>query len=204
MYIIHYRIVKVQSGDVTLHRVELNMDYMEDYKGFDEEYIYEKKGRKETLSKRFLDRTLEEPIVKEVRTVSKQALPRLEEGTIEPLRRISPKIIGGLFDRVEFLKERINEVMGTVKERERLHKTIIDEIEKDIMEKETMGAKAMDLDEKRSIKLDISVLRKEKRGESILFWKDLTELRSELRELLEQYQTESKIVDIFKEVGGHD
>ncbi len=89
-----------------------------------------------------------------------------------------------------------------MKERERLHKEIMSEIDIDIREKETMENRVADLDEKRNLRLDMSVLRKEKRTENLLFWKDLTELRIELRELMEQFQTESKIVNIFKDMGG--
>ena len=52
------------------------------------------------------------------------------------------------------------------------------------------------------LEMDISILRKEKRAESINFWRDVTELRSELRELLEQYETEKRIKDMFHSLGG--
>jgi hypothetical protein len=58
----------------------------------------------------------------------------------------------------------------------------------------------VDMTDKRNFKMDISALRKEGRNETVRFWKDILELKTELQELLEQYKTETKIVDIFKEI----
>ncbi|MBI4175733.1 MAG: hypothetical protein HY518_00875 [Candidatus Aenigmarchaeota archaeon] len=134
---------------------------------------------------------------KKVKVISRRAMPRLEDEEIEPLKLMAPKVIGNLFDRVGFLRERINEVASSMKFRETLHKDMVAEIDVDIQEKMSMESRVADIDEKRNLKLDISVLRKEKRSEGVRFWKDLMELRTELRELLEQYQTESKIAKIF-------
>jgi len=48
--------------------------------------------------------------------------------------------------------------------------------------------------------MDISALRKEGRAETVRFWKDMLELKTELQELMEQFKTETKIVDIFKDI----
>jgi hypothetical protein len=40
----------------------------------------------------------------------------------------------------------------------------------------------------------------EKRRENVQFWRDMVQLTTELRELLEEYQMESKIADLFREL----
>jgi len=136
----------------------------------------------------------------ERRIRSKVAMPRMEQDTIKPLKRISPKIVGNLFDRVRFLEDRIKEIGEIVKIREGLHSDMIKEIDVDIKEKEEMASRLADIDEKRNFQLDISVLRKEKRHEGVQFWKDITELKSELREITEKHQAETKITDLFKDL----
>ena len=130
--------------------------------------------------------------------VARQAIPRMEDMKIEPLRRMEPIIVGDLFDRVRFLEERIAELREIVGIREGMHVEMEKDIDADIREKQSMVTVISDSHERRNLKLDISVLRKERRNESIQFWKDLLELKTELRTLMEQYETESKIVGIFK------
>src|SRR3989338_888726 len=124
--------------------------------------------------------------------------PRLEEEKIEPLKLVSSSVIGSIFDRVKFLEERISEIHSNVELRGKLHADIIVEIDQDINEKESLMTMVSDINEKRNFKVDISVLRKEKRHEAVQFWKDVVELKSELRELQEQYEVENKIADLFK------
>lgn len=155
----------------------------------------------EELSERpFVPRTKEEeereerefkPIVKH------RALPRLEEEKVQPLRRLPPMVIGGLFDRLRFLTDRIKETEDTMTARGDLHKQMLEEIAQDLQERESMMSHVTDADERRNLKLDMSVLRKERRHEQVQFWRDLLELRTELRELFEKHQTEKKIVDLF-------
>jgi len=57
-----------------------------------------------------------------------------------------------------------------------------------------------DIDDIRDFKLDISTLRMEKRRENVQFWRDLVQLTTELRELMEEYKTESKIANLFREL----
>jgi len=138
----------------------------------------------------------------ERRIRSKVAMPRMEEDRITPLKRITPQIVGNLFDRVRFLEDRINEIGEIIKIREGLHNDMIKEIDIDIKEKEEMASRVADIDEKRNFQLDMSVLRKEKRHESVQFWKDISELKSELRELTEKHQSETKITGLFKDLTG--
>lgn len=136
-------------------------------------------------------------VVKEVRIHSRDAVPRWGEDDLEPLKRSTPEIVGSLFDRVKFLEERITDIQNSIKLREELHRDMIEEIKVDMQEKESMAGRAIDLDEQRNLKLDMSLLRKEKRAENMRFWKDLMELKAELKELQEAHQNEVKIAALF-------
>ncbi|MFH1978531.1 MAG: hypothetical protein ABIJ92_04355 [Candidatus Aenigmatarchaeota archaeon] len=171
------------------------------YKTLDEYEDITKKRRRESLI-RHDEIDLDEPEVREVQIIKKRSMPRFEESKLTALKRDDPLVIGSLFDKVEFLQIRVSEIENTMKEREVLHKTFLKEIEEDIEEKDDMMNHITDIDEKRNFKLDVSILRKEKRQENILFWRDGLELKTELRELLEQLQTENKILKIFNDLGG--
>ncbi|MDI6826261.1 MAG: hypothetical protein QMD36_03655 [Candidatus Aenigmarchaeota archaeon] len=132
----------------------------------------------------------------ERRTVHKM----LREEELEPLRKVSPKVIGNLFDRVEFLRQRITETRTALETRKKLHEELMNEIEADIRDKQSMLAGLSNIDDVRDFKLDISTLRMEKRRECIQFWRDVFQLSTELRELMEQYETESKIANLFKDL----
>ena len=163
---------------------------------------------KEREKERLKDRTsfdsfedeIDERKIIERKIRAKVAMPRMELDTIKPLQRISPQIIGNLFDRVKFLEDRINEINDILKIREDLHNDMIKEIDVDIKEKEEMASRVADIDEKRNFQLDISILRKEKRHEGVQFWKDITELKSELRELTEKHEAETKITNLFEDL----
>jgi hypothetical protein len=142
-------------------------------------------------------RTEKEFLVKEVKVPSKQAIPRPEE-EIESIKRIAPELVGGLFERVRFLEERIAEDRAAMEERRSLHEAMIKDIDDDIAEKKSIEARLTDMDEKRNFKLDISLLRRDKRNELVRFWKDMFELRAELKELTERYEVESRVMKIFK------
>ncbi|MBL7160226.1 MAG: hypothetical protein ISS93_00020 [Candidatus Aenigmarchaeota archaeon] len=143
----------------------------------------------------------EERLVTDVK-VRHRATPRMEERKIQPLTLLGEDVMGSLFDRVDFIGKRIEEISESIKLRDVIHKEMVEEINIDVKEKDAMASKVADIDEKRNFKLDISILRKEKRLENVQYWRDLVELRSELRELLEQYQTEKKIADIFRDISG--
>jgi len=154
------------------------------------------------LDAKVIKEVVKEEVIKERKLVSKVATPRLEEEEMEPLKRETPVVVGTLFDRLNFLKERIDEVNSAMELRKSIHQEITSDIYADIKEKEEIERRLTDIDDKRNFRMDISLLRRELRTEKVRFWKDLLELRTELRELLEQHQTESKIVGIFKGLDG--
>jgi len=127
----------------------------------------------------------------------RESWPRMEDDEIESLKRMSPEIIGSLFDRVKFLNERIDEIKEMMRSREEIHASMVKDIDADILEKEQIAGRLTELEDRRNIKLDISVLRKEKRSEIRQYWRDLMELRTELQELMEQHRNEAKIASIF-------
>ena len=187
-------IIMVEKKRRYLDVEELEDIYKSEFEGRKHEFLetptsWDDIGKKEPRER------VEKVIVKRV-----EAMPRLEDEDIEKLRILSPQIIGSLFDRVRFLKERIEESQNTMKMRTDIHNDMMREINEDIQERQSMLAKAMNIDEQRSIKLDISVLRKEKRKEVVQLWRDMFDLRTELKELLEQFQNEEKLADLFKDI----
>lgn len=174
------------------------------YKTDDIEYEFDKRFRRETFDRTSQFREELEPEIRTVEVIKKRTIPRMEEVKIKPLNRDTPKVFGNLFDRVEFLEARMKETQNTISERKVLNNGFMEEINADIAEKEDMANHITDLDEKRNFKLDISILRKERRNENVQFWRDILELKTELRELIEKLQTEEKIVDVFKSMGDED
>jgi len=173
------------------------------YKSFIEEDLYKEEERlllprprieKEEYEKEPEKRPRE--ISVERRTIHKM----LSEEQLEPLRTIGPKVIGNLFDRVEFLKQRMAETQAAIETRKKLHNDIIQEVDADIDDKQKVLEKLSDIDDIRDFKLDISSLRMEKRRENVLFWRDIFDLSTQLRESIEEYQMENKIANLFEEL----
>ncbi len=178
-------------------------DYKEEKYIKDDKYIDDRADR-ETVFRAFKEDLPREELVEKIRFVSKQAIPELEGEDTEPLEKKGSDVTGNLFDRVRFLRERIDETKKAMELRGSIHNDIVSDIDSDIGEKDRIEGQLTNMDEKRNIKMDISILRREKRSENVRFWKDMFELRTELRELLENYQTESKILGIFEDLGGEE
>jgi hypothetical protein len=171
------------------------------YRNLNERDKYEKQEISRTSPERFMKeeyREKERP--REIKVERRSIQKMLREEELEPLKTLGPKVIGNLFDRVDFLKIRITEVQVALDTRKRLHDELIQEIDADINDKKALLAGLSDIDDIRDFKLDISTLRMEKRRENVQFWRDLFQLTTELRELLEEYQTESKISNLFQEL----
>ena len=137
--------------------------------------------------------------IEEIRTKIRESMPGMEKEADEPLKLAGSRVIGNLFDRIDFLRQRIDEMNCAIETRKNLHEEIIAEIDADIEDKTRSLSTLTDTDDIRDFKLDISLLRAEKRKENLKFWKDLLELRSELRKLKEEYETEGKIAELFKD-----
>jgi len=115
----------------------------------------------------------------------------------QPLEKIGSEVVGSLFDRLKFLKERIMEVQKAIEEREEMNKRFNEEINHDIAEMEKILTTISDREQLREFKLNLTLLRMEKRKENTIFWRDMVSLRKQLKELIEEYETESKISNLF-------
>lgn len=176
---------------------------VDEYRGSFDEYVYERRKRpseERAIRREDIDFQRDDERPRQIIHSSSAATLHAEQPKIEPLKRIQPKIIGSLFDRLKFLEERITETKKNIQTRETIHQAILSDINADIGEKEEFIAQMTDMDDRRNLKMDISVLRREKRTESVQYWKDMVELNTELRELLEQHITEKRIVSMFKEL----
>jgi hypothetical protein len=144
---------------------------------------------------------IEKPKVQKISIPILQKLAKdMQASELEPLETIGSKVIGNLFDRVRFLKERIEEIKQTIKEREEMNLKFNKEIDADIAEMERILPTISNREELREFKLNITLLRMEKRKENTLFWRDIVALRKQLKELLEQYEAESKIASLFSDL----
>jgi hypothetical protein len=121
----------------------------------------------------------------------------MQSTSLEPLKIIGSKVMGNLFDRVKFLRERIVEIKIAIKEREKMNETFNQEIDSDIAMMEDLIVKISDREELREFKLNVSLLRMEKRKENTQFWRDIVDLKTQLKELLEDFEVESKLANIF-------
>jgi hypothetical protein len=171
------------------------------YRNLNERDKYEKQEIPRTSSERFRrEEYREKEAPREIKVERRTIHKMLKEEEMEPLKMLGPKVIGNLFDRVDFLKIRVNEVQTALDTRKSLHEELIKEIDLDIGDKQRLVMGLSDIDDVRDFKLDISSLRMEKRRENVQFWRDTVQLTTELRELLEEYQTESKIANLFQEL----
>ena len=116
---------------------------------------------------------------------------------LQPLKTIGSKVMGNVFDRVKFLRERIEETNNAIKERERINERFNQEIDSDIVTMETIITKISDREELREFKLNVSLLKMEKRKENTLFWRDVVELKNQLREFAEEFEIETKLSNLF-------
>ena len=114
------------------------------------------------------------------------------------LRLIADEVIGNLFNRVKFLKGRIDELETALNERNQINKTQVEEIKEDINRKNRKLMTLSNIDDIREFELDITNLQMEKRKEILTFWKDTLEVKRELAELKEEYENKSKIIAILQ------
>jgi len=137
-----------------------------------------------------------------IKIMQREAVPREDISEITRLRCEGPQIIGNLFDRVEFLEERIKELTDATELRKSINEEILKDIDEDVRDKETFITQCVDFDDIRSIKLHISMLKQQKRKELLQFFHDTVELSTELRALKEEHRSEKKITSLFEDIKG--
>ena len=136
--------------------------------------------------------------------VIKNLLRNSQTPEIEPmeLESTGSKVFGTLFDKIKFLRVRIDEMEEALMLREEMNSRFNKEIDIDIHDLESFLEKLSIKEDVREFKLNISLLRMEKRKENNLFWRDMTLLKQQLRELKEEYETESNISQLFSGMKG--
>lgn len=136
--------------------------------------------------------------------VIKSMLKNAQTPEIEPmeLEDTGNKVFGTLFDKIRFLRVRIDELEQAIDDRKKMNRQSNSEIEHDIHDLEAFLEKLSAKEDIREFKLNISLLRMEKRKENNLYWRDITLLNKQLRELREEYETESNIAQLFSKVPG--
>lgn len=166
---------------------------------------YNEKEEEEEYKIKRVDNTKKIEVEKIVEKEKVKSIPRVffgsEEETID-FESIGSKIIGNIFDRVRFLKERIKELHEAIEERKLINKRFNEEVEREIAELERILPTISNKDELREFKLNLMMLRMEKRKENTNFWKDLVSLKKQLREIIEEYEIESKISRILSDGDG--
>lgn len=132
-----------------------------------------------------------------IKILQKDTIPQEDIDEIKTLRCTGSLIIGNLFDRVKFLENRITELTQAIELRKQIHEEMIADIDADIRDKETLSVRCADFDDLRSVKLQISMLKQQKRRELLQHFHDTFELGAELRALREEFHSEQKIASIF-------
>ena len=139
-----------------------------------------------------------------IKILQKDTIPQEDIDELKSLRCTGSLIIGNLFDRVKFLENRISELTQAIELRKQIHEEMIADIDADIRDKEMLSIRCADFDDLRSVKLQISMLKQQKRREMLQHFHDTVDLGTELRALKEEFHSEQKIASIFDSVRDFD
>lgn len=143
---------------------------------------------------------IERPIIKKEIIQKQRIVHKLDQKKLESLRLLASELVGNILERANFLNIRISEIDDGLNKREKIHTDSIREIESDIDEKIKILASASNKEDVRELQMDITTLKMEKRRENLGFWRDVLQLKRDLRELVEQYEIEMKIANLFKDL----
>jgi len=135
-----------------------------------------------------------------VSPILKRLVTSEQPADMMPLRKIGSDVVGSLFDRVKFLRERIAENNAFMEDRKRMNERFNKDIDADIAEMGKIIPGISDREELRQFKINLNLLKMEKRKENNLFWRDMVSLKNQLRELNEQFEVESKIAELFSDL----
>lgn len=141
----------------------------------------------------------EKVVVKEAERPHITAFRMDDDDRLEYLKLKVDEVIGTISERKKFLEKRINELEEAIRKREELHEEIVRDIMEDIREKESLMRKMSRAEDIRDVMLDISALKSQKRKEEVQFWRDITQLKNELAVLKEEYEVTKKISSILEE-----
>lgn len=110
-------------------------------------------------------------------------LPSNDERGLRPLR-----LLQSLFaDRLNFLQRALDELESAKKERQRLIKYALDELDPEIQKCELSLSTLVDVlngrERRRNLERRLFELKRERRREALLSWRDLVWLKTEIRKL---------------------
>ncbi len=161
----------------------------------------EQRSAMDSYTKRPIERrTIQLKRQEAVSPILKKLMVSEQSADMVPLKAIGSNVIGNLFDRVRFLRERIEEIKTFIEERKIMHEQSNKDIDANIADIEKIIPTISDREEIREFKINLNLLKMEKRKEDNLFWRDMVSLRNQLRELSEQFETESKISELFSDL----
>lgn len=129
--------------------------------------------------------------------ILKKLIVSEQSADMMPLRKIGSDVVGSLFDRVKFLRERIVENKAFMEDRKRMNAQFNKDIDADIADMKKIIPTISDREELREFKINLNLLKMERRKENNLLWRDMVSLKTQLRELNEQLEVESKIAELF-------
>ena len=115
------------------------------------------RGRKVLTERQYLE--FKEHLKREI--IKKPSLRIAKKSSFQELRLIADEVIGNLFNRVEFLKTRINELESALVERQEIDQSQITEIASDVEEKKKKLLTLSNIDDIREFELDITNLKME-------------------------------------------
>lgn len=112
-----------------------------------------------------------------------KSLPSNDERPLRPLR-----LLHSLFaDRLGFLQRALDELESAKKERQQLVRYALDELDPEIRECEQSLARVVDVlngrERRRDLERRLFDLKRERRRETLLNWRDLVWLKGEIRKL---------------------
>ncbi len=145
------------------------------------------------------EEAIKQIVVREKERPNVTAFRMEDEDRLEYLKLRVDEVVGTVTERRKFLERRIRELEEAIKKREKLHEDILKDIDEDIKDKESLMRKMSKAEDIRDVMLDISALKSQKRREEVQFWRDITQLKNELAVLQEEYEITKKISDILEE-----
>jgi len=122
-------------------------------------------------------------------------IPSNAEGGLRPLR-----LLHSLFsERLNFLQQALDELEAAKKERQKLTRYALEELDPEIRECENslsmLNAVLNDPERRRQLERRLFDLKRDRRRESLLNWRDLVWLRGEIRKLQREIDTFGKTVE---------
>jgi len=123
-----------------------------------------------------------------------ESVPSNDEARLRPLRHLQ-----SLFsDRIDFLRRALDDLESAKRERQRIVESALDELDSEIGRCEksvaTLKAGFNNTEQQRLIERRLLELKRDRRREALLSWRDLVWLRAEIRKLQREIESLAKTV----------